>query len=404
MTRTLIAVLACLLLVAARRGPPTPPAPLPYLQSWSDPGLIAVDDDWSVAGDRRPPGRRAHRSAGRRPAQRHGRRLVHARRRGCQPNRSDRDRPRRRGRGVRAGGPGGGAPGLGHGGGPSPAAVARHARPAGRGRAAHAARRRRVLELRRRATRGAAVPHGRRRGAFASLPGGYVADATSGPGQATLVTPVQAKLPEEADDQPLVQVRVIITNAIGQDEWVGIDDIEVAAASAAGGGTGTVPRTEPPCRRRRARACPGPAPGPSPWSRTGRRSRHRSSRDLELTPPTFTPARRGPAIVRRGRAGTGAAIPALTRGAGAVRGGAERRARPGDLAQRPWRGRLVPTGARGARVRAAGRPAAGAYRRGQAAFASGGRFSASRGPGAGSTGFGSAAGCGAGRWRPARTC
>jgi predicted extracellular nuclease len=68
-------------------------------------------------------------------------------------------------------------------------------------------------------------------GSFTSLAAGYVADATTGPGLATQVTPVAVTLPATADNQPLVQVRIITTNATGSDEWVGIDDISVAAGS-----------------------------------------------------------------------------------------------------------------------------------------------------------------------------
>ena len=145
-------------------------------------------------------------------------------------------------------------------------------------------------------------------GEFAAVPGGYVADATSGPGEASKVTRVGVNLPAAADGQQLVQVRVITTNAAGQDEWVGVDDIEVTAASA-GGGTGTCPGPspapspgpEPPPNP----LPPGPEPppnplppGPNPPPRPGP-----ELTDLELSPDTFTPARRGPAIVRRGRAG-----------------------------------------------------------------------------------------------------
>jgi hypothetical protein len=62
-------------------------------------------------------------------------------------------------------------------------------------------------------------------GAFTNLPAGFVADATTGPSLATLTTPVDVTLPAEAEGQPLVQVRVLTTNAVGNDEWVGIDDI-----------------------------------------------------------------------------------------------------------------------------------------------------------------------------------
>lgn len=66
-------------------------------------------------------------------------------------------------------------------------------------------------------------------GNFINVPAGFVADATTGPSLATLVTPVSALLPAAADNQPLVQVRIITSNAVGNDEWVGIDDIAIAA-------------------------------------------------------------------------------------------------------------------------------------------------------------------------------
>ena len=77
-------------------------------------------------------------------------------------------------------------------------------------------------------------------GAFASVTSGtncYIADATTGPNIATLVSAVNCTLPAAADDQPLVEVRVITTNAAGNDEWVGIDDISIS--------TGPVPDTAP---------------------------------------------------------------------------------------------------------------------------------------------------------------
>jgi hypothetical protein len=54
------------------------------------------------------------------------------------------------------------------------------------------------------------------------------ADASSGPSLATLVTPVAVPLPAAADNQIEVQVRVMTTNAVGNDEWIGVDDIVVA--------------------------------------------------------------------------------------------------------------------------------------------------------------------------------
>lgn len=72
-------------------------------------------------------------------------------------------------------------------------------------------------------------------GNFTNVAAGFVADATTGPSLATLVTPVSATLPAAANNQPLVQVRIITANAAGNDEWVGVDDINI---------TGTpIPRT-----------------------------------------------------------------------------------------------------------------------------------------------------------------
>ncbi|MGA9772812.1 MAG: C25 family cysteine peptidase [Blastocatellia bacterium] len=70
-------------------------------------------------------------------------------------------------------------------------------------------------------------------GNFTDIPAGFVADATTGPSLATLVTPVSTTLPAAADNQPLVQIRIMTTNAIGNDEWVGIDDILIFVPSAA---------------------------------------------------------------------------------------------------------------------------------------------------------------------------
>lgn len=63
-------------------------------------------------------------------------------------------------------------------------------------------------------------------GNFTNLPGGYIADATTG-GSATQVTAIDVTLPANADDQPEVQIRIMTTNATGSDEWIGIDDISI---------------------------------------------------------------------------------------------------------------------------------------------------------------------------------
>jgi hypothetical protein len=143
-------------------------------------------------------------------------------------------------------------------------------------------------------------------GDFAAVPGGSVADATTGPGTATLMTPVNAVLPAAADDQPLVQLRILTTDAVGQDEWVGVDDIEVEASGAvcrpptpppAGPPPAGPPPTGLPPAGPPPSTPPQPSPSPSqppPPALTG----------LTLSPATFTAAKRGPAVTRTGRSGT----------------------------------------------------------------------------------------------------
>jgi hypothetical protein len=68
-------------------------------------------------------------------------------------------------------------------------------------------------------------------GDFVSIPGGYIADATAA-GTATTVTARNLALPANANNQPNVQVRIMTTNAAGNDEWIGVDDISVTAGPA----------------------------------------------------------------------------------------------------------------------------------------------------------------------------
>jgi hypothetical protein len=170
-------------------------------------------------------------------------------------------------------------------------------------------------------------------GPFATVPGGYVADATSGPGEATRVSRVSVNLPVAADGQPLVQVRVITTDAAGQDEWIGIDDIDISAASVGGGGTGGC-KEPPPVPN------PGPAPQPIPAPRPEKDPPPELAA-LDLAPATFTPAKRGPAILHRGRTGTGLRF-RLSRAAlvrfEVVRGGGA----PEDFAPKPDSDRFAP--------------------------------------------------------------
>lgn len=72
-------------------------------------------------------------------------------------------------------------------------------------------------------------------GNFTNVSAAFIADATTGPSLATQITPVNVVLPAAANNQPLVQLRVMTTNAVGNDEWVGIDNINIS-----GGGTGTL--------------------------------------------------------------------------------------------------------------------------------------------------------------------
>ena len=66
-------------------------------------------------------------------------------------------------------------------------------------------------------------------GLFTNVPAGFVADATAGPSLSGLETPVSVLLPAAAEDQAELQVRIITSNAVGNDEWVGVDDITVTA-------------------------------------------------------------------------------------------------------------------------------------------------------------------------------
>lgn len=69
-------------------------------------------------------------------------------------------------------------------------------------------------------------------GNFTNIPAAFIADATTGPSTATLVTPVSVTLPTPALNQPQVQLRIITTNAAGNDEWVGIDDIVITGSTS----------------------------------------------------------------------------------------------------------------------------------------------------------------------------
>jgi hypothetical protein len=347
MTRALAAGLACLLLMALPAQAGTAPATLPFAQGWADTGLISADDDWSgvigIVGYR-------------------GDGLV------AEPGSDP--------RGVSADGSGtpvdvaanltdpravGLAAGVAEFELPDPVVAIQGSATAS---APHL-----VMSLDTRGRTGVTVRLLVRdidatahdavepvalqyrvgsSGPFAGVPGGYVADATSGPGEATRVTRVSVNLPAAADGQPLVQVRVITTNAVGQDEWVGIDDIGVSAASAGGGSGGCSepppgPGPEPPPPGPGPAPMPGPAPGPGhspkpmPVPGPAKDAPQRLT-GVDLAPATFIPAKRGPAILRGGRAGTALRFrlsrPALVRFEVVQASGA-----PEEFAPKPWRDR-----------------------------------------------------------------
>jgi hypothetical protein len=178
-------------------------------------------------------------------------------------------------------------------------------------------------------------------GAFTAAPGGYVADATSGPGAANLVTPVLTSLPAAADNQPLVQIRMITTNAAGQDEWVGIDDIEVTAGTVTGEpGMCTPPPTPAPP------PMPAPQPGPAPLPPLPQREPPVVS-EPSMTPDTLRPTRKGAAIVRRG----GSRVRFRLSRAALVRFDVTRVPEPEDLPGRATPGRTVTGGRFSVRAR-----------------------------------------------------
>jgi predicted extracellular nuclease len=77
-------------------------------------------------------------------------------------------------------------------------------------------------------------------GNYVNLPAGAIGDATTGPSLASLVTPVSVTLPAAAENQSLLEIRIMTTNAVGNDEWIGVDDILVTSAALA---TDTTPPT-----------------------------------------------------------------------------------------------------------------------------------------------------------------
>jgi len=77
-------------------------------------------------------------------------------------------------------------------------------------------------------------------GVWTNVAGGYIADATTA-NAATQVTAIDVTLPGPANNQAQVDVRIITTNAAGNDEWIGIDDINVSSGVFTGGADTAAP-------------------------------------------------------------------------------------------------------------------------------------------------------------------
>src|SRR5690606_5362302 len=70
-------------------------------------------------------------------------------------------------------------------------------------------------------------------GNFINVPEAFVADASAGPAEIKQ-TPVSVTLPAAVDNQALVELRIMTSDAVGSDEWIGVDDIVVAAGATSG--------------------------------------------------------------------------------------------------------------------------------------------------------------------------
>lgn len=66
-------------------------------------------------------------------------------------------------------------------------------------------------------------------GVWTNVPNGYIADATTGPNLATMVTHLNLTLPAAANNQANLEIRVLTVDAPSSDEWVGIDNIVVSS-------------------------------------------------------------------------------------------------------------------------------------------------------------------------------
>lgn len=68
-------------------------------------------------------------------------------------------------------------------------------------------------------------------GMWTNVPGGFAADVTKA-NTATQVTPFDLLLPSAVNGHADLEIRILTTNAGGNDEWVGIDDIRVTSTGS----------------------------------------------------------------------------------------------------------------------------------------------------------------------------
>jgi len=68
-------------------------------------------------------------------------------------------------------------------------------------------------------------------GAYTNVASGFVADATTGPDTNGPNIPIDVVLPAGAGNQAQLQLRILTTDALGVDEYVGIDNISISNAS-----------------------------------------------------------------------------------------------------------------------------------------------------------------------------
>lgn len=75
-------------------------------------------------------------------------------------------------------------------------------------------------------------------GPWVNLTDGYISDATTGP-STTGEQVLTLSLPSDANNAAELEIRILTTNAIGNDEWVGLDDITVDSTAIATAGAGS---------------------------------------------------------------------------------------------------------------------------------------------------------------------